>query len=65
MPKRHECGFVRLAMYPRKRKTSEQLCIRKSYGMIFQAPPTVAALVLAPKYTIQDPIGKEKNEYEN
>lgn len=65
MPKRHECGFVQLAMCPRKRKTFEQLCIRKNYGMIFQAPPTVAALVLVPKYTIQDPIEKEKNEYGN
>lgn len=38
-----------------RRKISVRPYTRKSYGMIFQAPPTVAVLVLAPKYMTRDP----------
>lgn len=55
MPKRHEYECARFSMNPRKRKTFEQPCRHKSYGMIFQDLPIGVALVLAPKYTIRGP----------
>lgn len=55
MPIHHEYEFVRFSLNQEKRRTFEQRCTRKNYGMIFRDLLVVVKLVSTPKYTIRDP----------